>query len=159
MCGMAFWSGGSGSRAVNNKSVPFIQPLQPTVKAFDRDGWVIACSSYTKTLAPDYRIGWMEAGRFRDAVRRLKFSSSIAESRLLAEAVGVLLETGGYDHHLRALRRRYAEQVDTVRGLVRATSRPAPAPPSRSAASCCGWSCRRQSTAWRCSTPHWPSAS
>lgn len=96
----------------------FTEPLQPTVKAFDRDGWVIACSSYTKTLAPDYRIGWLEAGRFRDAVRRLKFSSSVAESRLLAEAVGVLLETGGYDHHLRALRRRYAEQVDRVRGLV-----------------------------------------
>lgn len=96
----------------------FVEPLQPTVKAFDREGWVMSCASYTKTLAPDYRIGWLEAGRFRDAVRRLKFSSSVAESQLLAEAVGLFLETGGYDHHLRALRRRYAAQVDSMRGLV-----------------------------------------
>jgi DNA-binding transcriptional MocR family regulator len=96
----------------------FAEPLQPTVKAFDRDGWVMTCASYTKTLAPDYRIGWLEAGRFRDAVRQLKFSSSVAESVLLAETVGLFLENGGYDHHLRVLRRRYAAQVDAVRGIV-----------------------------------------
>ena len=96
----------------------FVEPLQPTVKAFDRDGWVMTCASYTKTLAPDYRIGWLEAGRFRDAVRQLKFSSSVAESVLLAETVGLFLENGGYDHHLRALRRRYAAQVDAMRGII-----------------------------------------
>lgn len=96
----------------------FVEPLQPTVKAFDRDGWVMTCSSYTKTLAPDYRIGWLEAGRFRDAVHRLKFSSSVAEPMLLAETVGLFLESGGYDHHLRALRRRYCAHLDAVRGLV-----------------------------------------
>ena len=96
----------------------FVEPLQPTVKAFDRDGWVMTCASYTKTLAPDYRIGWLEAGRFAETVRKLKFSSTVAESLLLGETVGAFLESGGYDHHMRALRRRYAAQVDAVRGLI-----------------------------------------
>ncbi|MGL6070673.1 PLP-dependent aminotransferase family protein [Craterilacuibacter sp.] len=96
----------------------FAAALSPTVKAFDRDGWVMVCASYTKTLAPDFRIGWMEAGRFGERVRQLKFASSIAEPVLLAETIGQFLESGGYDHHLRMLRRLYASQVDTVRDLI-----------------------------------------
>jgi DNA-binding transcriptional MocR family regulator len=114
---------------VNHYQVPLIEDalyaeLQfaatpaPTVKAFDRDGWVIICSSYTKTLAPDFRIGWMQGGRFTEAIKRLKFTSSVAESGLLAEALGIFLESGGYDHHLRALRTRYANQVAQVRGQI-----------------------------------------
>lgn len=114
---------------VNRFQVPLIEdalyaelqfgaPMSPTVKSFDTGGWVIVCASYTKTLAPDYRIGWLEGGRFGEAIRRLKFTSSIAEPVLLSEAVATLLETGGYDLHLRALRQRYAVQAAQVRTLI-----------------------------------------
>lgn len=117
------------ARLVNQYRVPLIEDAlyaelqfadvpSPAVKAFDEAGWVMVCASYSKTLAPDYRVGYLEAGRFGDAVRRLKFASSIAEPMLLGEVVGEFLENGGYDRHLRALRRLYAQQVDTVRGLV-----------------------------------------
>jgi DNA-binding transcriptional MocR family regulator len=96
----------------------FAEPLQPTVKAFDPGGWVMICSSFSKTLAPDYRIGWLAAGRFGDIVRRLKFSSSVSESMLLSETIGLFLESGGYEHHLRTLRRLYYGQVSAVRGLI-----------------------------------------
>ena len=43
------------------------EPLLPNIKAFDQNGWVLVCGSYTKTVAPDYRIGWLEAGRFHCA--------------------------------------------------------------------------------------------
>jgi DNA-binding transcriptional MocR family regulator len=117
------------AQLVNRYQVPLIEDalyaelqfspqLSPTVKAFDQDGWVIICASYTKTLAPDFRIGWMEGGRYTEAIKRLKFTSSVAESEVLAEAVGLFLESGGYDHHLRALRRRYAKQVAQVRSQI-----------------------------------------
>ncbi|WP_312944584.1 aminotransferase-like domain-containing protein [Stutzerimonas kunmingensis] len=117
------------AQMVNSYQIPLIEdiiyaelqysePLQPTVKAFDHGGWVIVCSSYTKTLAPDYRIGWLEAGRFHNALRRIKFASSVAESTLLSEAVGLFLASGDYDVHLRSLRRRYALQTEAVRGAV-----------------------------------------
>ncbi|ANB18864.1 PLP-dependent aminotransferase family protein [Dokdonella koreensis] len=96
----------------------FADPPEPAVKAFDRDGWVLACSGFSKTLAPDYRVGWLAAGRFAPAVRRLKFASSGAEPLLLGEAVGLYLESGGYAHHLKHLRRLCEAQVATVRGLV-----------------------------------------
>ncbi|MFN3988038.1 MAG: PLP-dependent aminotransferase family protein [Rhodocyclaceae bacterium] len=96
----------------------YATPLQPVVKAFDRDGWVIVCSSYTKSLAPGFRIGWMEGGRFSRELNELKFSSTGAQPALLGEAVGVFLANGGYAQHLRRIRRTFAEQTDRLRGLI-----------------------------------------
>ncbi|BAL22642.1 PLP-dependent aminotransferase family protein [Azoarcus sp. KH32C] len=96
----------------------YATPLQPAVKAFDRDGWVIVCASYTKTLAPGFRIGWMEGGRFKRELAELKFCSSVSQPALLCEALGVFLENGGYAQHLRRLRRAYVGQIDRLRGLI-----------------------------------------
>ena len=93
-------------------------PLQPAVKSFDSDGWVILCTSYTKTLAPGFRVGWMEAGRFRQRIAALKFSASLAQPAFLGEVLGAYLETGGYAQHLRRLRRTSAMQVERLRGLI-----------------------------------------
>lgn len=96
----------------------YATPLQPTVKSFDRDGWVIVCTSYTKVLAPGFRVGWMDAGRFQRRIAALKFSASLAQPAFLGEVLGAYLETGGYAQHLRRLRRVYAGQVDRLRGLI-----------------------------------------
>lgn len=102
----------------------FATPLQPTAKAFDRDGWIIVCASFTKTLAPGFRIGWMEGGRFGRELAELKFCSSVAQPALLAETIGTFLESGGYAQHLRRLRRLYANQVERLRGLIDAAFPP-----------------------------------
>ena len=114
---------------MNDHQVPLIEDglyaeiqfggaLSPAVKAFDRDGWVLFCSSFTKTLAPDFRVGWICGGRFHEALRKLKAVSSMSESQLLSETLATFLESGGYDHHLRNLRKRYAAQVDEARALI-----------------------------------------
>ncbi|AKT36400.1 PLP-dependent aminotransferase family protein [Chondromyces crocatus] len=93
--------------------------VRPRVaKSFDRRGLVMLCSSFSKTLAPGYRVGWVAPGRFRDAVEHLKFAQSVASPTLPQMAVAQLLEEGGYDHHLRALRRRLAAQVVRVSEAV-----------------------------------------
>jgi len=96
----------------------FKEPLEPLAKSFDRDGWIMVCSGFSKTLAPDYRIGWLDGGRFAADIQLLKFHSSGAESRLLGDAVAAFLEAGNYEHHLRGLRRLYSDQVSHVRGLI-----------------------------------------
>jgi DNA-binding transcriptional MocR family regulator len=87
-------------------------PARPyTAKAYDRDGLVLLCSSFSKTLAPGYRIGWVAPGRYRHQVTRLKYLSSIGTASVLQLAVADFLAHGGFDHHLRRLRRACAEQV------------------------------------------------
>ncbi|WP_223810730.1 PLP-dependent aminotransferase family protein [Pantoea sp. M_9] len=114
---------------INHYRIPLIEdglydelqfdwPLSPPVKAFDRDGWVIYCTSFTKTVAPDFRIGWTAAGRFHASIARLKAVSSMTESQLLSETLAEFLASGGYDHHLRSLRRRYAANLDAARGIL-----------------------------------------
>lgn len=78
----------------------------------------MVCASYTKTVAPDYRIGWIEAGRFHHIVKQLKFTSSVAESSLLSETIGLFFENSGYDAHLRNHRKLYKHNIERVRSLV-----------------------------------------
>src|SRR5437667_1169340 len=90
-------------------------PQRPkTAKAFDQEGLVLLCDSFTKTLAPGSRVGWTAPGRFKTRVEHLKFISSIGTPTLMQMAIAEFLANGGYDHHLRKLRRFYAEQVPRV---------------------------------------------
>jgi DNA-binding transcriptional MocR family regulator len=73
-------------------------------KAWDREGLVMHCGSFSKSLAPGYRIGWCAPGRFAREVERAKLTTSIATSIPVQEAMADFLRHGGYDHHLRALR-------------------------------------------------------
>lgn len=75
-------------------------------KAFDRDGTVIYCGSFSKTLAPGLRVGFVAPGRWRERVEVLKFATSVATATLPQRAVARFLAEGGYDRHLRALRAR-----------------------------------------------------
>jgi len=94
-------------------------PQRPkTAKAFDKEGGVLLCDSFTKTLAPGSRVGWTAPGRFQKRVEHLKFISSIGAPTLLQMAIAEFLANGGYEHHLRRLRRVYAEQVRRVTQVI-----------------------------------------
>ena len=81
-----------------------------STKAFDRRGWVLNCGSFSKSLAPGYRIGWVAAGRFAREVGRRKLMSSVATNLPAQNALAHYLRQGGYDRHLGALRRTFASQ-------------------------------------------------
>lgn len=91
-------------------------PSRPvSTKAFDENGLVLYCSSFSKTLAPGYRVGWIAPGRFREKVVQLKLLLNIATAAPTQFAIAEFLTNGGYDHHLRKIRRVYARQTALVR--------------------------------------------
>jgi DNA-binding transcriptional MocR family regulator len=87
-------------------------------KAFDEAGTVLLCSSFSKTLASGYRVGWVAPGRFQPEVEHLKLVSNIATASLPQLAIAAFLAAGGYDHHLRRIRRLYARHVALVEQAV-----------------------------------------
>jgi DNA-binding transcriptional MocR family regulator len=99
-------------------------PRPLPAKAFDRHGGVILCSSFSKTLAPGARVGWLCGGRFSESLRLAKFASSGASPVLLQEVLAEILRSGGYERHLTKLRATYARYVAAV---ARAVSRHFPA--------------------------------
>ncbi|RII30209.1 MAG: GntR family transcriptional regulator [Geobacter sp.] len=88
------------------------------VKSFDRKGLVIYCSSFSKTLAPGYRVGWAIAGRYQSTMERLKMMVNLATSSPPQLAIAEFLATGGYDHHLRTIRRIYAANLSQMADAV-----------------------------------------
>ncbi|WP_373975323.1 PLP-dependent aminotransferase family protein [Chitinibacter sp. SCUT-21] len=88
---------------------------RPTpAKAFDRTGNVMLLSSFTKIVAPGFRIGWVLAGKWQKKIEQLKFINTYSTPVLLQRTIAKFLETGGYDHHLRRLRKNCAEQVQNA---------------------------------------------
>ena len=86
----------------------FATRMEPPAKAFDKSGGVLHCGSFSKCLAPGYRLGWVAAGRFSDEVSRSKIEASIAVSLPVQQAIAHMLRHGGYDTHLTRLRRDLA---------------------------------------------------
>ncbi|GAB1594638.1 aminotransferase-like domain-containing protein [Lysobacter claricitrinus] len=81
-------------------------------KAFDTDGWVLHCSSFSKTLAPGYRVGWVTPGRFGARIAQHKLTLSLATSIPVQLALARYLERGSYERHLRQLRATLEAQRD-----------------------------------------------
>ena len=103
-----------------NGELYFAEPRPRVTKSFDRTGNVLLCSSFSKDISPGYRTGWVAAGRHFDAVLRLKMSLNIRSPALPQLAIARFLESGGYEHHLRAIRRAYARKVDLLARSVAA---------------------------------------
>jgi DNA-binding transcriptional MocR family regulator len=87
-------------------------------KSYDRAGNVMLCGSFTKTLAPGLKAGWIEPGRWQDRVRMLKFIASGGHNELVELTLADVLESGGYERSLRQLRRQNALQVENARRVI-----------------------------------------
>lgn len=79
------------------------QPPKP-VKSLDDEGLVMHCGSFSKSLAPGYRVGWVAGGRYAEQIARLKLMTTISPSVPAQAAIADYLQHGGYDRHLRKLR-------------------------------------------------------
>jgi len=91
-----------------------------SAKAFDTKGLVMHCSSFSKCLAPGYRIGWAAPGRFTQEVARLKVTTTLSASAPAQAALADYLAKGGYDKHLRQLRHALSvQQSAMIQAVVR----------------------------------------
>lgn len=91
------------------------------VHSYDRQGLVLLCGSFSKTIAPGYRVGWVAPGRHYDRVKALKFSTTLATATLPQLAIAEFVANGGYDHHLRTLRRNFALQIQQMSDAIAAS--------------------------------------
>ncbi|CAM2140571.1 Uncharacterized HTH-type transcriptional regulator YdcR [Pararobbsia alpina] len=88
-------------------------------KAFDTHGLVMHCGSFSKTLAPGYRIGWVSAGRFAERIQRLKLMTTLSASIPAQAGIADFLQHGAYDKHLRQLRAALNTQMASMQQALR----------------------------------------
>jgi DNA-binding transcriptional MocR family regulator len=87
-------------------------------KAYDRDGNVLLCASFSKTIAPGYRVGWMAPGRWRQQVEHLKYVSTMANATLTQLALADYLSDSRYERHLIRVRRAYADNLARMQAAI-----------------------------------------
>ena len=88
------------------------------LKAFDKTGNVLQCSSLAHYVAPGFNLGWCNPGRWHGEVRRLKSFTNIATASLPQLAMAEFLESGGLDKHLKELRVALWRSVEASRHEV-----------------------------------------
>jgi DNA-binding transcriptional MocR family regulator len=82
--------------------------------ALDRRGNTLYCSSFSKTIAPGYRIGWMAMRRDMQFALGRKLAFTLSGPALPQVAFADFLSSGGYDNHLRRLRRVFEDTIDQM---------------------------------------------
>ena len=98
--------------------LPFAGHRPLTCKSFDQTDRNILVSSFSKTLAPGYRVGWIIPGVWYDRVDRLKSLSTVGTATPNQMAIAHYLKTGGYARHLRSLRKHLARQTGALAETV-----------------------------------------
>ena len=83
-------------------------------KSYDREGLVLLCSSFSKDISAGFRVGWCAPGKFYREVESKKYAFNVRTSVLPQLAIARFLESGGYDHHLRKIRRAYADKITSM---------------------------------------------
>lgn len=80
------------------------------LKAYDKTDSVLLCGSYSKSLCPGYRVGWVVHARFNDAIQKLQLLSTLSSSAPVQLGVAHFLTHESYDNHLRKLRKSLLER-------------------------------------------------
>ncbi|MCQ8895041.1 PLP-dependent aminotransferase family protein [Limnobacter humi] len=117
------------ARLLAERNIPLIEddlygdlcntPERPRpIYAFDRSGNTMLCSSFSKTVSPALRIGFVAGGKRARQVLFQKTVNSGKTNVMTQRVLAALMDSRGFDAHLRTLRRRLTEQVARTRDAV-----------------------------------------
>lgn len=87
-------------------------------KYWDKEGYVLWCSSISKTLAPGLRLGWCLPGRYFDAFYAHHSHTSLGVNSLVQDCIAEFILCGDYHTHLQKVRPLLQSQVHQYRQFL-----------------------------------------
>ncbi|MGH1461310.1 MAG: PLP-dependent aminotransferase family protein [Neptuniibacter sp.] len=89
------------------------------LKSIDSENRVILCSSFSKSLSRDLRLGWINGGRWHDKIHRMKLVTQLASSSSLQRGVAEFMTEGRFTAHLRRQRNELQTNRDYLISQLR----------------------------------------
>ena len=96
----------------------FTEKRPVPAQLYSKKGLVLTCSSFSKTAAPGYRVGWLLPGKFEEKAKRIKRAQSCSTSMLQQWTLTDYLMSGEYDRHLQVLRKTLRYNCERMRALI-----------------------------------------
>ena len=96
----------------------YARQRQRHLGAFDTQERVFVCGSFSKTLAPELRVGWLKAPQRRQAALDFKRAVSARSVLMPQQAIARLMAEGHYDRHIRLSRDTYAKRGRALRAVI-----------------------------------------
>lgn len=91
---------------------PYYRPRP--LKSFDESGIVTYCSSFSKTVSPGLRLGWMINKKHNKALQYNKYVMGLSTVTTSQHTLTEYLRMGKHERYLQSVRRRYAIQTNTM---------------------------------------------
>ncbi|MBF9019017.1 MULTISPECIES: PLP-dependent aminotransferase family protein, partial [unclassified Oceanispirochaeta] len=88
------------------------------IKSFDREGDVIYCSSFSKTISPGMRCGWLIGGKNHESCRRLKMGLTLGGNPAVQQAVAEYLKSSRYSQNILQLQKATARQASELKQIL-----------------------------------------
>lgn len=85
---------------------------------FSKKGLVLTCSSFSKTAAPSYRVGWVATPTYWEKVIKLKRAISCSSSLMNQWVITEFLRSGEYDRYVKQLRQKLLTNKERMLGLI-----------------------------------------
>ena len=100
---------GHCSSASSNASmlIPVCESVGISIALMSNPRSMILCSSFTKTVAPGLRVGWIVPGRYYDRVMHMKYAAGGFNVPGTQMAVAAFIRDGHYHRHVRRMRQIY----------------------------------------------------
>ncbi len=96
----------------------FTEQRPKPAQFYSKKGLVITCSSFSKTAAPGYRIGWLVSEKYEEQAKQIKRAQSCSTPMLQQWTLTQYLLSGEYDRHLTVLRKKLRFNCERMRALI-----------------------------------------
>jgi DNA-binding transcriptional MocR family regulator len=96
----------------------FTENKPKPAQLYSEKGLVVTCSSFSKTAAPGYRVGWLLPGKFEELAKRIKRAQSSSTPMLQQWTLNEYILNGDYDRHLAVLRKNLQFNCERMRALI-----------------------------------------
>ncbi|MDQ8204321.1 PLP-dependent aminotransferase family protein [Pelagicoccus sp. SDUM812003] len=88
------------------------------IKAYDQEGTVLYCSSFSKSIAPGMRVGWLAPGGHFEKANKIKRTQTIGTPPIIQYGLAQFLASSSIERHFRSLRKQLKQQVESIHHAV-----------------------------------------